>query len=201
MQLLDTLNHKARNANEWFAARAHGAHAKFWLAVLSFTESSVFLVPPDVLLIAILLAGAERWRYYAVFTAAWSVLGALAGYAVGALLYDSVGQMLVSAYGLADDVELAQQWFSGNTFLVMFIAALTPLPYKVFVLTGGFLQVNLVAFTLASILGRLVRFGLVAYITKTFGAMAAQTLTRYTHYTSLVLTAALLMALIYLLVH
>jgi membrane protein YqaA with SNARE-associated domain len=201
MQALEALNRRARSANEWFAARAHGAHAKFWLAVLSFTESSVFLVPPDVLLVAILLAGAERWRYYAVFTTVWSVLGALAGYAVGALLYDSVGQTLVSMYGLTDDVASAKQWFSGNTFAVMFIAALTPLPYKVFVLTGGFLQVNLIAFTVASVLGRLLRFGLVAYITKSFGAIAAQTLTRYTHYTSLVLTVVLLAVLVYLLAH
>lgn len=173
------LNDIKTRGGRWFAQRAHRAHTKFWLAVLSFTESSFFLIPPDVLLIAILLAGAERWIYYSLFTAAFSVLGALFGYFMGGFLYDLLGEKIISFYHLQQEVKMVADLFGENTFWVMFFASFTPIPYKVFVLTGGFLRVNLVMFIIASAMGRGLRFLMVSFIVKSFRPSIIRTLFRY----------------------
>lgn len=154
---------------KWFEARAHGTQAKAWLALLSFTESSFFLIPPDLFLIAILMAGSERWVYYAALTTIASVLGGIFGYFLGYFFYDTIGSTVIDFYNLSAHVEKASNLFDDNTFLVMFTAAFTPIPYKVFVLLGGFFKVTIVQFLLASILGRGMRFFIVAFLMHRFG--------------------------------
>jgi membrane protein YqaA with SNARE-associated domain len=154
---------------EWFVERAEGHHARFWLVVIAFTESSLFLIPPDVLLVAILIARGERWMYYATLTTVASVAGALFGYAIGMFFYDTIGIQILSAYGLLDKMEFVRTQFSNDTFLVILFTAFTPIPFKIFTLIGGFLHVNVIAFTLAALLGRGARFFLVAYIARTVG--------------------------------
>ena len=86
---------------DWFRERADGVYARFWLAALSFTEASVFFVPPDPLLAAIVLVREKQWVWYAAFTTFFSIIGAAFGYFVGAALFYTVGVPIIDFYGLA----------------------------------------------------------------------------------------------------
>lgn len=180
----------------WFTARAHGRHAQAWLAVLAFTESSFFVVPPDALLVAMLLAGADRWRWFALLTTLASVAGAIAGYAIGWLFYDTIGAAIIAFYGLEQEIALVERYFDATAFWTIFAAAFTPIPYKVFVLAGGFFKINFALFVLASIAGRGIRFFLVAYLVRRYGSGFLAVASRYATiatYTMLVLVAGYLL--------
>lgn len=163
----------------WFRQRAHGRYAQFWLAFFSFSESSFFPVSPDVLLIAILMAGANRWVYFATLTTVASVLGGIFGYIIGAVFYDTLGKAIIDFYGLEGEIARVRELFNGNVFWTIFLAAFTPIPYKVFVLAGGFFKINFLAFLIASTLGRGARFFLVAYLVRTYGERAVRLFFRY----------------------
>jgi membrane protein YqaA with SNARE-associated domain len=166
-------------SRDWFVARAHGGHAKFWLTFLSFSDSSFFLLPPDPLLVAILMVKANRWAYYALLTTIASVLGAIFGYLVGAFFFDTLGIAIINFYGLSGEFNYARTIFDENVFAIIFAAAFTPIPFKIFVLLAGFLKVNPVVFLLAAVIGRGSRFFLVAYITKIYGSKMAMLLFHY----------------------
>ena len=157
---------------EWFKERAEGTHTKAWLLILSFTESFIFIIPPDPLLAAIILAGSPRWVYYVAITTLASVLGAVFGYVIGVFFFDTVGVFLTHTYGLEEEIAVVREYFDGNTFGVMLFAAFTPIPFKVFVLIAGFLKVNFLMFLLASIIGRAGRYVIVAYTTHKLGDRA-----------------------------
>lgn len=173
------ITHAGGKSAQWFAERAHGTYAKVWLFLLSFTESSFFLIPPDPLLIAILLAGAQRWRYYAFLTTAASVLGGIAGYAIGAVLYETVGTYIVSTHNLSSSMETARYYFSETAFFTILGAALTPVPYKLFAIAAGVFKINIAIFIVASIIGRGIRFYALAYIIHRFGPTMLALVSRY----------------------
>ena len=163
----------------WFKERAHGTHAKAWLLFLSFSESSFFIIPPDFLLIPILLAGAKRWIYYATITTVAAVAGAIFGYILGAFFLETVGARLVEFYGIAERVTAIGTLFDDNVFWVIFTAAFTPIPYKVFVLSAGFFKVNIFSFIIASILGRGLRYFAIAFLMKRYGEHITRLALRY----------------------
>lgn len=168
-----------RKCWEWFQARATSKHAEAWLAVMSFSESSFFLIPPDVLLIAILSAQAGRWVYYAVLTTVSSVAGAVFGYALGYYVFEPLVQPLIELYGLATEFAHVGALYEESTFISVFTAAFTPIPFKVFVLAGGFFKVPLIPFVLASIMGRGMRFFIVAWLSHRYGPRGAEFALRY----------------------
>jgi membrane protein YqaA with SNARE-associated domain len=154
---------------DWTMNLAGHRHAMIALAVVAFVESSVFPIPPDVLIIPMVLAAREKaWRVAVVATVA-SVLGGLAGYAIGALLFDTVGQPLLDFYGyqaqFADFQERYREWGAW----IVFGAGLTPFPYKVITITSGVMDLNLGVFVVASALSRGIRFFLVAGLLWYFG--------------------------------
>jgi len=159
---------------KWFQERAHSKHAEVWLGILSFSESSFFLIPPDVLLIAMLAAGAERWVRYALLTSGASVLGALFGYAIGLWLFEPIAAPLISVYHLADEFAYVGALYTDSVFWVVLTAAFTPIPFKVFVLSAGFFAVPFTPFLFAAVLGRSSRFFLVAFLAHRYGPRAAQ---------------------------
>ncbi|PIT91059.1 hypothetical protein COU17_02405 [Candidatus Kaiserbacteria bacterium CG10_big_fil_rev_8_21_14_0_10_49_17] len=164
---------------EWFKARAHSTHAKVWLCIFSFTESSFFFIAPDVLLVAMLLVDSRRWLYYTWLVTITSLLGALFGYIVAAFFYDSLGVYIIDFYHLSDEMVKIKTSFDANAGLVMFLAAFTPIPYKVFVLAGGFFKINLAVFLFASLLGRGARYLILAFIVHRFRDRALRILSQY----------------------
>jgi len=161
--------------------------AQWGLATLSFLESSVLPIILDPFLVMITLARRERWVRYSLIAAAASVVGGVAGYLLGVLFFDLVGVKLVSLYQLEEEVARTTELFSGSVFWVTLFGAVTPIPYKIFALVGGVLQVNLWEFIAASVVGRFARFFLVGFITYRFGETALALFFRHFNY----LTAAL----------
>ena len=118
-------------------ALARHRHATPWLAAVSFAESSFFPIPPDIMLIPMVLADRARWwRVAAVCTVA-SVLGGLAGYAIGAVLWETIGLPLIDFYGYAGKMETFVGHYNEWGAWIVFTAGLTPIPYKVITIASG----------------------------------------------------------------
>ncbi len=136
-------------------------HAPWYLGGLSFVESSFFPVPPDVMLAPMALANPARWWWLALITTVSSVLGGLAGYLIGYFAIDAILPWLQqSSYWPA--YRTAVDWFAAWGFWAIFVAGFSPIPYKVFTIAAGGLSMMLLPFVIASIIGRGLRFFLVA---------------------------------------
>lgn len=179
MNIIKHITAWQRSSAKWFNDRAHGAYAKAWLFFLSFTESSFLFIPPDILLIAILLVSSRQWFHYATLTTVASVLGAVFGYAIAVFFFDTIGIKIVHFYHLEEYMDFARSLFNNNAFFVIFTAAFTPIPYKVFVLAAGFLKINFFAFLVASVVGRGLRYFAIAYMVHLFGRQAVVFISRY----------------------
>ncbi len=142
---------------------ARHAHARWYLAGLSFAESSFFPIPPDVMLAPMSMARPDRARYYALLTTIASVLGGLAGYLIGMLAFHWVEPVLID-HGYHAKYLQVREWFDAWGFWAVFLAGFSPVPYKLFTITAGVVGMNLPAFLLASLVGRGARFFLVALI-------------------------------------
>src|SRR6201991_4770749 len=154
---------------DWCIDAAHKPYALWIMAAVAFAESSFFPVPPDVMLIPMSLARPQRaWVYAATCTVA-SVLGGILGYAIGALLYDSVGHWLISLYGLADKIESFRASYAEWGALIIIGKGLTPIPYKLVTITSGFAGYNIWLFILCSIIARGGRFFVVAILLNRYG--------------------------------
>lgn len=154
-------------------------HAERFLFWLAFIESSFFPIPPDLALIPMSAKNASRYLWQAFITTIGSVLGGLLGYAIGYFFFDKFGQPLLDFYQLTDAFQTVQILFSENAFWAIFVAAFTPIPYKVFTIAGGLFSVPLLTFTIASIIGRGLRFFIVAILMKFFGEKLSKLAYRY----------------------
>jgi membrane protein YqaA with SNARE-associated domain len=153
-------------------------HAPRYLGAMSFAESSFFPVPPDVMLAPMCLASPARAWYFALLTTLGSVAGGLFGYAIGYFALDAVLPWLEhSRYWSA--YQTAVSWFERWGFAAIFIAGFSPIPYKVFTIAAGALSMALLPFALASIVGRGMRFFLVAGLMAWGGARMEALLHRY----------------------
>jgi len=143
--------------------------APYALAAVAFAESSVFPIPPDVLLAPMALANPKRaWTFALICTVA-SVFGGMLGYAIGALLYDTVGQWLIHFYGYADRVAALKLAYARWGALIILVKGLTPIPYKLVTIVSGLLGYNFAWFVALSIITRGLRFFLVAGALNLFG--------------------------------
>ena len=168
-------------------------HAPWYLAGLSFAESSFFPVPPDVMLAPMSLAKTTRaWRYAMITTLA-SVTGGIAGYAIGMFAFDLVEPLLHSA-GYWERYETARAWFDTWGVWVVLLAGFSPIPYKVFTISSGVVGMAFLPFVLASIVGRGARFFLVAGLMVWGGEKMEQTLRRYIDRIGWVLVVVVLVA-------
>ena len=139
------------------------------LAAVSFIESSVFPIPPDVMLIPMVLANRQRaWLIALVCTLA-SVAGGLAGYAIGFFLWEAVGQPIIELYGRLDQFQDFQGMYNEAGAWIVFFAGVTPFPYKVITIASGVTQLDLLVFTIASVAARGLRFFIVAALLWYFG--------------------------------
>jgi membrane protein YqaA with SNARE-associated domain len=161
-----------RRIYDWCIAAAYKPFATWIMGAVSFMESSFFPVPPDVMLIPMSLARPERAYSYAFLCTWTSVAGGVLGYAIGALLYDSVGQWLISLYGYGDKVDAFRQAYNQYGAWIILLKGLTPIPYKIVTITSGFAGYDLVMFILLSFVARAGRFFLLAFLLNRFGPRA-----------------------------
>jgi membrane protein YqaA with SNARE-associated domain len=148
---------------------AQHPHATGWLAVVSFVESSVFPIPPDVVLIPMVLADRRRaWKIATVCLIA-SVLGGILGYAIGYFLYEAVGKPLVEFYGYVEQFARFQESYNEYGAWIVAFFGLTPFPYKVITIASGVTALNPLTFIVASVISRGARFFIVAALLWRFG--------------------------------
>jgi membrane protein YqaA with SNARE-associated domain len=183
----------------WTESFAKHKKATWYLFAVAFTESSFFLVPPDVLIIAMLSHGLQvSWIRVASISTLGSVLGGVFGYIIGKVFYETVGVYLVHLYGLEAQVTHVGELFKENAFLSILVAAFTPIPYKVFTISAGLFSLNILTFIVASILGRGGRFFIVAYLTHRYGMHAKKMILEKADKVFLVLGLAVLVGLYFL---
>src|SRR6202521_1208319 len=170
-QIRSRVVHRAmlRRIYDWCIDAAHKPYALWILGAVAFAESSFFPVPPDVMLIPMSLASPRRaWVFAGVCTVA-SVAGGLLGYAIGAVLYDSVGHWLIQLYGLDGKVEAFRASYAQWGSVIILLKGLTPIPYKLVTITSGFAGYNIWLFILCSIVARGGRFFIVAVVLNRYG--------------------------------
>jgi membrane protein YqaA with SNARE-associated domain len=158
-----------RRIYDWCIDAAHKPYALWILGAVAFAESSFFPVPPDVMLIPMSLARPQRAWFYALVCTAASVLGGILGYAIGALLYDSIGQWLISFYGLGGKVEAFRAGYAEYGAWIILLKGLTPIPYKLVTITSGFANYNIWLFIGLSVIARGGRFFMVAILLNRYG--------------------------------
>lgn len=185
-----------RKLYDWIIAYSAKPSAPWALALVSFAESSVFPVPPDVLQVPMTLARPDKaWRYALIATIA-SVLGGLVGYAIGALLYESVGKFLIDLYGYGSKVDQFRAAYAQYGHWVILLKGLTPIPYKLVTITSGFAEYNLFWFVVLSIITRGARFFLLAALLHHFGAAAREFIERRLGLVTLGLLAVVVLGLV-----
>jgi membrane protein YqaA with SNARE-associated domain len=146
----------------WMMRNAKGKNAWRALAGFTFAEASFFPVPTDIMLIPMVMADrANAWKLGAWCTL-WSVLGGMAGYAIGAFLYDSLGQWLIQVYGLGHSMASFHDWYARYGAWVILIKGFSPIPYKLVTIASGFAHYSFTLFVLLSILTRGGRYMLIA---------------------------------------
>ncbi len=163
----------------WTLSLAQSPHAPWALGVIAFAESSFFPLPPDTILIPMSLAKPKQAWIYALICTGGSVAGALLGYAIGALLYETVGKWLIDLYGYGSRVDEMRVLYAQWGWAVILLKGLTPIPFKIVTITSGLLAYSLPLFVLLSFLTRGARFFVIAVLLKRYGEPVNAMLDKY----------------------
>ena len=163
----------------WFVERAKGPHALFWLGVCAFLDPIFFPIAPELYLGVLILAHKDRWRHYLWVTVLFSILGAAAGYFVGALFFEQFGGFIINFFNLSAAFAAAQAQLNQHVLATMLVVPFTIVPEKVFVLAAGFLQAPFWLFMLGFALGRAARIGIIVYLMHRFGSTILEVVGRY----------------------
>lgn len=149
------------------------------LCIVSFLESSVFPIPPDLMLIPMILANRAKAWFYAGICSISSVLGGILGYALGYFLFESIGHWIIETYNLQAAFNNFQQTFQEWGFWIIMAKGLTPIPYKLVTIASGVCELNFFQFLLASVITRTARFFMVATLLWFFGEWARTFIEKY----------------------
>lgn len=171
--------HLHRRMYDWVLHWAHTPHGAIALFLLAFAESSFFPIPPDVLLIALVLGAQTKWWRFAAICTVASVLGGIGGYLIGLGLMDTVGRKIIAFYHAEKYYEQVTEWYLKYDYWIVFIAAFTPIPYKVFTIASGAFHMNVLGFALVSVVGRGLRFFIVAGLLYIYGAPVQRFIDKY----------------------
>ena len=158
-----------RRMYEWTLSLAGHRHAIWALGGVSFAESSFFPIPPDVMLVPMVLADRQRAYFLAAWCTLTSVLGGMLGYAIGLFLYDSVGLWIMRLYGHVDAIDAFRQAYNDWGAAIILLKGLTPIPYKIVTIASGFAGYDFFLFLLLSAITRGARFFIVAFLLVRYG--------------------------------
>ncbi len=164
------LKNLTRNIYDKTLNLASKKNALAWLFAISFIESSFFPIPPDIMIIPMVLATPKQAYKIAAIALIASVLGGYLGYAIGVFGYDVIAKPLLEFYGYMDGFHKFENYYHQYGAWIVFGAGITPFPYKIITIASGVVRLDLVVFTIASILARGIRFYLIAWLLKRFGA-------------------------------
>jgi membrane protein YqaA with SNARE-associated domain len=155
---------------DWTLRLAGHRHAIRSMAIVSFCESSFFPIPPDVMVVPMILARRSQAYWIATVCTVSSVLGGVLGYAIGMFLYDSIGQWLIRFYGMGEGIEQFREQFRAWGTEIILIKGLTPIPFKLVTIASGIAGFSFPAFLAASVVTRGLRFFAIAWLLKRYGA-------------------------------
>ena len=158
-----------RATYDWTLRMANHRHALRSMAAVSFAESSFFPIPPDVMLVPMILARREQAYLIATVCTVASVLGGIVGYGIGYFLWDTVGRWLIETYQLADKMGGLKALYDEWGAAVILIKGLTPIPFKLVTIASGFFKFNFPLFVILAAITRAARFFLIAWLLKRYG--------------------------------
>jgi len=188
VQLFETIYHRVMRYSRH-------RYAPYYLSLLSFVESFILpFPPPDVMLAPMSLSRPLLAMRFAALTLLFSVLGGLVGYLIGAFLFDQVEPFIIE-WGYQDRFEKVTAWFEQWGFWAVLVAGFSPVPYKIFTIAAGVLNLAIIPFVLASIIGRGARFFLLAWCLAKFGPAIEPRLVRYIEYIGWAIVVILLLAI------
>jgi membrane protein YqaA with SNARE-associated domain len=181
-----------RKLYNWVLHWAETPYGSLALIILAFAESSFFPVPPDVLLIALALSIPKKSFFYAFESSLSSVIGGIFGYYIGVALMDIVGWKIIDFYNARELFTQLFETFNEYNFWAVLIAAITPIPYKVFTISAGAANANFGVFMVASIIGRSIRFFAVGTLIYLFGERIRNFIDKYFNLLSIVFVILLI---------
>ena len=158
-----------RQLYDWTLNKATHPKASWFLSLISFIESSFFPIPPDIVLIPMILANRLKAWWYAFICTLSSVLGGIAGYFIGAFFYSTIGILIVKYYSLETEFANFELLYNQYGIWIVLGAGFTPFPFKFITIASGVFHLNIVLFTIVAIIARGMRFYLIAIILRLFG--------------------------------
>jgi len=151
-----------RSLYNWTLSKAEHRYSAWVLSIISFTESSFFPIPPDILLIPMIIAKRVKAWMYAFICTFSSVLGGVAGYAIGYFFYNSIGILIIDAYHLSNSFITFESYYNEYGILIVLGAGFTPFPFKFITIASGVFNLNIFLFIITAIIARGLRFYLIA---------------------------------------
>lgn len=158
-----------KSSYDWAMSIAKKNNAVWALVIVSFVESSFFPIPPDIFLIPLILAQRQKAFKLALYCTVASVLGGYLGYSIGYLLDEAVLNPLLTKWGMMEAFQKFEEWYHQYGVSIVFMAGLTPFPYKIITIASGAVHLNLAIFTVASVLARGIRFFFIAWLLYKWG--------------------------------
>ena len=168
-----------RRTYDWIIRSANTPKAIWMVTLISFAESSIFPLPPDLVLIPMVLADRAKAWWLATVCTISSIFGGLVGYAIGFFLFDTIGDWIIQTYQLEASFDRFQVEFQTWGFWIIALKGLTPIPFKLVTIASGVAGLNLTQFVLASIIARSFRFFLIAALLWFFGDWARLYIEKY----------------------
>mgnify|MGYP001260144442 CR=1 FL=1 len=168
-----------RNLYNWTLNKASHKKASWFLVLVSFAESSFFPIPPDILLIPMILAKRLKAWFYALICTFSSVAGGLVGYAIGYFFYASIGSAIVEIYGLSNSFDLFEDYYKHYGTWIVLGAGFTPFPFKFITIASGVFNLNIILFVIVAMIARGLRFYLIATLLYIFGNAIKNLIDKY----------------------
>tara|TARA_Y100000996_G_C22445663_1_gene611717 strand:- start:361 stop:945 length:585 start_codon:yes stop_codon:yes gene_type:complete len=168
-----------RKIYNWTIEKSKHPKAVWFLSLVSFSESSFFPIPPDIILIPMIIAKRTRAWFYAFVCTISSVLGGLFGYCIGYFFYNSIGKIILEYYGLTNQFIIFEEYYLKYGILIVIGAGITPFPYKFITIASGVFGLNVFLFTVVSFFSRGLRFYLLSFLLKFFGEKIEKLIDKY----------------------
>ena len=168
-----------RKLYDWTLLQSKHPKAPWFLSLISFIESSFFPVPPDIILIPMIIAKRTNAFFYAFICTTSSVLGGIFGYLIGLYLFSSLGTIIINFYDLSDQFAIFENYYLQYGIWIILIAGFTPFPFKFITIASGVFGLNILLFIIISILARALRFYLIAILLIIFGEIIEKLIDKY----------------------
>lgn len=193
----ETTDAVAKHGAKWLKSK----HADWTLAGISFIESVCAPIIIDPFLVALIFASPKRWKRFIVVSIVASLIGGIIAYYLGALFFETVGQKIIDFYGLHESFNWIAGELNKSAFVFVFLGAFTPIPYKLVALGSGMLHISLITFIVASIIGRMLRLGLVGMAAHYVGPHTLPLVRKYLYHIAAIAAVLIIGYLIIQFVH